>query len=303
MNQLLSLLESVLGSGKVLKGSEVVFHCPFCHHHREKLAVNVSSGKWHCWVCNSNGRRLLSLFRKLHVSKDQIRQLATLLKDDLDYIESDTTDAVLALPQEFESLTTPSTDYQYLHAMKYLKDREVTAGDILKHQLGYCKSGLFQGRIIIPSYDKEGKLNFFVSRTYYPDNPMHYKNPPVTKNVVGFEFQISWSQEVVICEGVFDAMAIKRNAIPLFGKTISSKLEREIVVNNVRDIYLSLDRDALRNTIKIAEKFMKEGRNVYVIDLDDKDPSKLGFARMVELKKKAPRMTFADLISLKLSLI
>jgi hypothetical protein len=246
---------------------------------------------------------LLSLFRKLHVSKEQIKQLATLLKDDIDYIEPETSDAILALPQEFESLTTPTNDYQYLHAMKYLKDREVTARDILKHQLGYCKSGMYQGRIIIPSFDKDGKLNFFVSRTYYPDNPIHYKNPPVTKNVVGFEFHINWNQPIVICEGVFDAMAIKRNAIPLFGKTISPKLEREIVVNNVRDIYLSLDKDALKNTIRIAEKFMKEGRNIYVVDLSDKDPSKLGFKKMVQLKNEAKKMTFSDLIKLKLTLV
>ena len=58
---------------------------------------------------------------------------------------------------------------------------------------------------------------------------------------------INWSQPIILCEGAFDAIAIKRNAIPLFGKIIQPVLQRKIIEKRVRDIYICLDADALRN--------------------------------------------------------
>ena len=57
------------------------------------------------------------------------------------------------------------------------------------------------------------------------------KNPQVSKDIVGFELHINWNYPVCLVEGAFDAIAIKRNAIPLFGKTIPDQLKHRIIEN------------------------------------------------------------------------
>ena len=45
---------------------------------------------------------------------------------------------------------------------------------------------------------------------------------------------INWSSPLVLCEGPFDAIAIKRNAIPLLGNNIQSKLMKKIVTSTIQ---------------------------------------------------------------------
>ena len=103
-----------------------------------------------------------------------------------------------------------------------------------------------------------------------------------------------------MCEGPFDAIAIKRNAIPLFGKVILPKLKKKIYEKKVKEIYVVLDKDARKDSIKIVDEFMKEDINVYFVELSDKDPSDLGFDRCIDLIKRTHKTEFSDLIKHKL---
>ena len=109
----------------------------------------------------------------------------------------------------------------------------------MKHNIGFCDEGQYSNRIIIPSYDSDGQLNFSVGRDFY-NSKMKYKNSPTPKDVIGFDLFVNWDEPIILCEGVFDAIAIKRNAIPLFGKTIQSKLEKEIYKQGVKKIVCNL---------------------------------------------------------------
>jgi transcription elongation factor Elf1 len=300
----LDLLDNVLGAHKDAGGAEKLYQCPFCHHYKPKLAVNIESGRWHCWICGAAGRKIVSLFKKLNVSREQIAELRELLKDTSFQSSDFNTNApvVLQLPP-FKPLWIPTKDPQYKIAVSYLIRRGVTPYDVMKYQIGYCGEGKYAGRIIIPSYDKAGKLNYFIARSFYPDVEYSYMNPLVSKDVVIFESQVNWSEDVVLCEGAFDAMAIKRNAIPLLGKYIQPNLKKELMVNQVENIYLALDTDALRATCQISEILMNEGKNVYYVNVQDKDPSNIGFSGMIELKKAAQKLSFSDLIKLKLSIV
>ena len=64
---------------------------------------------------------------------------------------------------------------------------------------------------------------------------------------------------LVLCEGPFDAIAIKRNAIPLLGKNIQSNLMKKIVTSLVDKIYIALDKDAIKQALHFCEKLM-DGR-------------------------------------------
>lgn len=303
MYDLLNLLDNILGQHQRHAHGEYYWSCPFCHHYKPKLAINVNKGAWHCWVCGASGKKLLSLFRKLDCSKEQIEELRLILNDDISYVTVDVeslTTIKLSLPMEYKPLSIPSNLISYRHALSYVTNRGITASDILRYQIGYCSEGLYTNRIIIPSYDSDGKLNYFVGRSFYNNaDGAKYKNPPVSKNIVCFDFHINWSEPIVLCEGVYDAIAIKRNAIPLLGKTISSKLLEKITINNVKTIYLSLDPDALKQTSKIAEQFIKDGREVRIIKLQNSDPSELGFSSMIDLMRTATPLGFAELVKLR----
>ena len=279
---IITLLESVLGRGKINSNDNVAFHCPFCHHNKKKMEVNIVSQYWHCWVCNARGRKLPILFRKLNVQRDKIAKLVGLL-DDVEYKPTKTTTntEVLQLPEGFKPLWVLNKSApEFRNAIAYLFRRGVTLSDIFKYRIGYCDKGPYHGKIVIPSYDGNGSLNYFVSRAYYEDDKYKHKNPPTSKDVVGFELHINWDMPIVLVEGAFDAITIKRNAIPLFGKTISNTLKRRIVENGVKDIYICLDEDARKQALEVAEYFIGNGINVYFVDLTSKDPSDLGFEKM-----------------------
>jgi DNA primase len=160
-----------------------------------------------------------------------------------------------------------------------LLNREIRLEDIVKYNIGYCDSGEYQDKIIIPSYDNHGKLNFFVGRSFY-ETKFKHKNPKVSKNIIGFELLINWDTPIILCEGAFDAIAIRRNAIPLFGKSIQSELEKKIIGNSVKKLYICLDSDAIKNAIGLAKKFMSYGIQTHLVALDNRDASELGYEQI-----------------------
>lgn len=300
--QVVNIIDSVLGPGKTFAKGEHYYYCPFCQHYNPKLAVNITKGFWQCWKCGERGRTLIQLLRKLNADKADIRELATILQQEIPTPTPDEPETVLTLPHEYQPLWEPAASLSYRQAMGYLKSRHIGRDDIIRYQIGFCASGRYAGRIVIPSFDETGSLNYFVSRAY-GFAEYNYLNPPTSKNVVGFDNQINWNYPIILVEGFFDAMATKRNSIPLIGKTLSKKLQQKIIHKGVNDIYLALDDDALKETIKIAERFMKEGVNVWLVDLSGKDPSVIGTSTMSKLIKDAKPLTFVELMQLKMRLV
>ena len=258
--KLLTLIETVLGKGRSTNKGNVAFHCPFCHHNKKKLEVNIISQHWHCWVCNAAGRKIITLFKKLNVERYKISKLFEYIEE-TEYRPKITTTNTKAveLPKEFRPLwKIDKTSPEYRNAVYYLKKRNITIHDILKYRIGYCRKGPYKGKIIIPSYDANGSLNYFVARAYYEEDKFKHKNPPTSKDIVGFELHINWNLPIILVEGAFDAIAIKRNAIPLFGKTISNTLKTRIVKNGVKEIYICLDKDAKKQALEFHRDLYKE---------------------------------------------
>ena len=190
---------------------------------------------------------------------------------------------------------------EYKHAIHYLTERGITMKDIIKYNIGYCKEGLYGRRVIIPSYNSDGSLNYFVSRSYYPEEKMKYKNPPISKNIICFESQVNWEEPIILCEGVFDAITIKRNAIPLLGKFPSKQLVEKIFMSGVDSIIISLDNDAINEALKAAEYFRKNGINVRMMYLKDKDASEMGYEKFYEELKKTKEFSSEELLLNKIN--
>ena len=277
----ISVLSNTLGHHSTLKGNELAFYCPFCHHHKQKLQVNTETQKWHCWTCNSGGKKLTSLLRKLDVDKKTISVIREIYGDTAYNPQKDDADAkvFINLPKEYISLTTEPKGFnpEYKHAMHYLTQRGIGMAEIVKYNIGYCKEGLYARRVIIPSYNSDGSLNYFISRSYYAEEKMKYKNPPISKNIICLDSQINWKEPIILCEGVFDAITIRRNAVPLLGKFPSKTLVEKIFMNGVTDIVISLDNDAMNEALKVSDYFRKQGINVKLMMLKDKDAAEMGY--------------------------
>ena len=306
MNELLvALVNSILGSGKKTAGGNYAYTCPFCNHHKPKLEINFSKGKnqpAHCWSCDVRFRNILPILRKANAPQDKIEYAKTLVVDSsYNYVEK--TYAALTLPSEFISLSSvDSPTLSMRHAQAYIKNRGVSNHDILQYNMGYCEEGLYKNMIILPTYDAEGSLNYFTARSFEKDPFTKYRNPSVSRDIIPNEYFINWNIPVILCEGIFDAIAIKRNAIPLLGKSIQSSLMKKLIVSAVDKIYIALDSDALKQALRFCEKLMAEGKEIYLVDLQDKDPAELGFANFTKLIQNTFPLTYSQLLSKKLAL-
>jgi hypothetical protein len=311
-NRLIHLLDKVLGKGRPTNKGHVAYSCPFCQNlSKKKLEIQPIVDKygetpWHCWVCNAAGKKLTSLFKALNVSRDTMSELYSALNIQPKYINNVTdenfaSNVELRLPKEYIPLYKSSNSIEYKNAIHYLRaKRNITLAEIVKYNIGYCETGEYAKKIIIPSYDDVGRLNYFVGRAYYDEESFKHKNPDVSKNIIGFELFINWTMPIVLVEGSFDAMAVRRNAIPLFGKTISESLRKKVIENKVSKLFICLDKDAQKQALEHAEYFMNNGVEVYFVDLQEKDPAEIGFVKMCKLIKDTQPLTFSKFIEYKL---
>ena len=95
--------------------------------------------------------------------------------------------------------------------------------------------------LILPSYDKNGELNFYVSRNIDADtaNSFKYKNANVSKNKIIFnEINIDWNIPLTLVEGPLDLLKTNDNATCLLGSALNEEmlLFQQIVKNKHKNI-------------------------------------------------------------------
>tara|TARA_A100001515_G_scaffold48107_4_gene38034 strand:- start:272 stop:1204 length:933 start_codon:yes stop_codon:yes gene_type:complete len=276
MQEKLQILNDVLGRFKK-SNDEYLFRCPYCEHSKYKFSINIDKNVYKCWICDTRGRNLRRVVRRFGTFKQ--RQSWEQITDEVDLnsfnsifdteIEVEIEQAI-HLPKEFISLANPNLPITARPAIKYLKDRGITRSDILKWKIGYCSSGQYENRIIIPSFRNDGYANYFVARTY-SKHWKRYLNPPASNNIIFNELYIDWSSDLCIVEGAFDAI-VAGNAVPLLGSSLreNSKLVQQIVKNDT-PIYLALDPDAKSKEQKIAKMFMQYDIELYKVDISGFD--------------------------------
>ena len=255
------------------KGSELLFSCPSCNHHKRKFSINLDKNVFKCWICDYHGRNVRRVIRRYGsytqlqkwdqiTDRTDISRFAELFMDE----QPGEGEAKLELPQEFVSLANKNLPLSANRPLRYLKERGIVREDIVRWKIGFCYDGDYGGRIIIPSFGKSGYPNYFIARSYV-GHGMKYKNPRSSKNVVFNDLFTNWNDDLTIVEGVFDAINAG-NAVPILGSTLrtDSDLLRKIVRNDT-PCYTALDPDAAEKERRIIQTLLRYDVELYKIDV------------------------------------
>ena len=199
-----NILREVLGSGYDSR-DETLYHCPFCKHHKKKLSVNVIKGFFKCWVCDTKGAisYLIKRFGTIDARHDWalLDQEVDFSTMDLIFNQPEEKLPPVNLPPEYICLAKKGLPPAANDAISYLWSRGIGQKDIIYHKIGFCLTGKYKKRIIIPSFDDEGNCNYFTARSYSGDW-LSYKNPPASKNIIFNDLLVNWDEPITLVEAL-----------------------------------------------------------------------------------------------------
>jgi DNA primase len=191
-----------------------------------------------------------------------------------------------------------------MKAMNYLKGRGIKKEDILYWKIGYCSSGDYENRIILPSFGSDGYCNYFTARGYEKNMWPPYLNGPGSKDIIFNELLVDWEKEVTLVEGVFDAIVAGDNAIPLLGSSLreDSRLFRKIALNDT-SVLLGLDHDAQNKAMRLIKAMMAHDIEVRLMDTSGyKDIGEMP-REVFEKRKEEAAFIDSDTYLLKIALL
>lgn len=293
------LVDDIFGSPDVKDGGEVSVDCCFCDDGKERLGINVETGKMHCFKCDeSSGDRDSVVNSKRRTFNKLCAETNTVATFTLDEGEIDTTVEKKIetlqkgkkqyedkLPKAFEPLWTNITDREGKRARRYLQDRGITRKQIRKHKIGFCLSGYYAYRIIFPVWYGT-KIRGLVGRDFTGESELKYLNSKGKKGLYGIPIRSRRNKVAILVEGVFDKLAVDNagfdyDVIGGLGSKLSPKQIKQLSTYESITIWAEPDRAGVEGTIKRAKALEKKKVDVRVVlpDTDpdtDSDPGKLG---------------------------
>lgn len=289
---LVDIFESFLGEPRKHNEDtgQIAFDCPACSAEKGllegdgkgNLEINYNRNIFRCWACHDVNHMHGPIIRllKRYATPRHVRDYL-LVKPDADVaLAKEVTNIVVDLPDEYKKLSECSPkDFKYGAAMAYLRDRGIGEDIIKEFDIGYATKGKYFNRIIIPSYDADGRLNYFVSRWFAREfNKIKYLNPHAEKQEIVFnEGRVNWDATIYLVEGPTDHI-VTPNSIPLLGKYISDKLFELLHDKAMGYIVIVLDDDAwedAKNLYRQIDVGRLRGRIKIVRCPEGYDPSKV----------------------------
>jgi len=270
----IKFLESIFGRGRI-SGNGINFdvRCPICapiDATKKKLSIRTDNDANHCWVCGWKARSLVPLLRKYGTQEhlNAYRELtgcSELVTADLEKIQK------IELPKNFQLLTLANDKDPDVKAVwRYVYSRGLTDRDAWYFKFGISDDVRWRRRVIMPSFNSEGNLNYFVARAVDKDRKPKYDNPDIDKNPIIFnEINIDWTKRLVLCEGPFDLVKCPDNSTALLGSDLDERHEifNQILLHNT-PVALALDGDMWdKKTPKIVKKLQEYDIDVVVVDV------------------------------------
>ena len=304
------ILESFLGETRKHNedSGQISFDCPACSYDKGmpegdgkgNLEINYEKNVFKCWVCKETNQMSGSVIRliKKYGTEKNLRDYK-LFKPDAFITKEDKEIISVKLPEGYRKLSESNyKTFKYRQAIEYLLNRGITSDIIKKYDIGYTTQGQYFNRIIIPSYDADGVLNYFIARWFDKKyNKIKYLNPEAEKqNIIFNEHKINWDANIYLVEGVTDHIVVP-NSIPLLGKYISEVLLYKLREKANANIIILLDGDATDDAIYLYNLLnfgTLKDRIRICIPNEDYDPSlinqKFGKAGIINLLKTSIKL-------------
>ena len=310
------------------------FSCPFCiakygeeEKYKYHLDVNLREGVFKCWKCTAQDDdmqgKLGKLIKKFGGSDlyKRYKECIQAIKESHLYELSSFSGLTVSiepnvyarLPKSFKHINITECNDKRL--LSYLEKRKIDQEFVDKFSLGYTtwdeEDYSMRNRIIIPSYDEFGDLNYYLGRDYTDKSKLRYKNCDADKKEVIFqESLINWDATIYLCEGSFDAMRFPSNGVAMLGKNLSPEyvLYKKIMERANADVVIVLDGDTAEIETKKLYKLLNVGKlrgKVKYIDLWNgisqyKDMSEIyeheGKGGILEILKQVKKYNEIDLI-------
>lgn len=303
--------ESIFGRGRISgNGKNFDVRCPICAPldvSKKKLAIRTTDDANHCWTCGWKARSLVPLLRK-YGTQEHLNLYNELTgksgKFDLVTAEIETTQKI-ELPKDFRLLTLANDiDPDVKAAWRYVYSRGLSDKDAWYFKFGVSDESRWKRRVIMPSFDSQGNLNYFAARAVDKDRKPKYDNPDIDKNPIVFnEINLDWKKRLTLCEGPFDLVKCPENSTALLGSDLDERHEifNKILIHNT-PIALALDGDMWHTkTPKIVKKLQEYNIDVIVVDVrpwgDPGSMSKLEFEKALS---EAVHLDWSDMFSNKL---
>jgi hypothetical protein len=141
-------------------------------------------------------------------------------------------------------------------ARKYCIRRRIP-NDILKKWY-VCLDGKYKNRIIIPFYNKEGKIYYWQGRAIYDDEPK-YLNRDGSKEDIAYNLDfIDKTKPIIITEGVIDSLFIN-NSVSVLSVNWSDNIQNKL--DQLESYYLLDDDDAGK---KKSMELIEQNRQVFL---------------------------------------
>lgn len=278
------LLVSFLGESKngMSENGQMQFPCPKCIDEKGQkealkfnLEVNLFKQVYKCWSCSSvDGSmegRLSTLFKKystLSIYNAYKEELDSLIKSKLydigEFVDIKPDEEYVTLPKGFTKINLEHCNN--INVLNYLSKRKITQAIIDRYNIGYTSWVSDDignsNRIIIPSYDSFGDLNYWVGRDYTGKSKNKYKNCTADKkNIIFQESLVDFDADIILCEGAIDCL-YPPNAISMLGKSLTrdSYLYKTLVKKANANIYVCLDSDTKVSETKRICRILGCGR-------------------------------------------
>lgn len=300
------ILSSVLGTFTLdRKGINASFKCPICAtSKKQKLIVRVDTGQYHCWVCNAHGASVSSLLRKL--SADGAARWEKVAGVTQKRYLDDIPDAPepVEIPHGFRLLaeSLDAYDPDIAACVDYVRNRGLTLRDMWYFRLGAVSRGPLSRRIILPSFDGDGKINYWTARAIDEKPYGKYMNAKATRiNLIFNEINIDWRKELTLVEGPFDLTKCDSNATSILGSDISLKSALfQTIVRNKTPVILALDSDMQKKQMKWAQRLSEYDVSVKILDLGDhKDVGEMSKEEFLKAKSSAKEWNrFQSIVSM-----
>lgn len=266
-------LRDLLINPHLTRSGQYVCDCIFCGK-EQHMYVNKTTQMFDCKKCHEYG----SIYKILkHLDKLYLLEGSTIKEQErIESIREMTQELVSNDDTELSELPVKKMPVGWkvsAKSTKYLLSRGITSEDCKRYNIGATDMfRKYENYVLIPVYDG-GEIRGFLGRygaRKVPDNKLRYNNSIGTEFaelLFGYDEITDNTSTVILVEGVFDKIAVDKvlhlwdgeevKCVCTFGKKISDKQIKKLMLKGVTNVILLYDFDAVKEIKKYGLELEK----------------------------------------------